>query len=244
MTESEGRALARTTLVLFLAAVVRWGATARREPPLVPADSAASLPGLLQESRAERDEAARRAAPFAAGEKLDPNLASEIELDRLPGVGPASARAIVEARETGGGFARPEDLLRVRGIGAATLDRMLPYLEVPGGGRRLLAAGAGRSPASRARGGPSPPSAAGGTPPSAGASAPSAPGAPLDLNAATSEELQRLPGIGPALAGRVLEAREQGGGFRRVDDLLEVRGIGPVTLERLRPLVTVRPLAP
>jgi competence protein ComEA len=62
--------------------------------------------------------------------------------------------------------------------------------------------------------------------------------APLDLNRADTTALQSLPGVGPALARRIVEARSQAP-FRTVDDLLRVRGIGPATLTRLRPLVTV-----
>jgi competence protein ComEA len=75
-----------------------------------------------------------------------------------------------------------------------------------------------------------------------GASAPSsaAPGAtaPVPINTASAAALETLPGIGPALAGRILEYRALRGGFRRIDELGRVRGIGPKTLDRLRPLVT------
>jgi comEA protein len=63
--------------------------------------------------------------------------------------------------------------------------------------------------------------------------------APIDLNKATSEELQTLPGVGPALAGRIVEFREKNGPFRSVDELLKVRGIGEKSLERFRHLVSV-----
>jgi competence protein ComEA len=62
---------------------------------------------------------------------------------------------------------------------------------------------------------------------------------PLDLNAATLEELDELPGIGPATARAIIDERERRGGFRSVDELLDVRGIGPAKLEDLRPLVRV-----
>jgi competence protein ComEA len=62
----------------------------------------------------------------------------------------------------------------------------------------------------------------------------------VDLNRAGEAELIALPGIGPALAGRILAERERRGRFRSVDELLEVRGIGPATLERLRERVVVR----
>jgi competence protein ComEA len=65
----------------------------------------------------------------------------------------------------------------------------------------------------------------------------------VELNTATRGELLQLPGVGPALAERIEEYRRVRGGFDSVDDLLKVGGIGLTTLERLRPLVYVRPLA-
>jgi competence protein ComEA len=62
---------------------------------------------------------------------------------------------------------------------------------------------------------------------------------PVDLNRATAEQLDALPGIGPATAQAILAYREQHGRFRSVDELLEVRGIGDAKLEQLRPLVKV-----
>lgn len=65
------------------------------------------------------------------------------------------------------------------------------------------------------------------------------PAAPVDLNTATAEQLDTLPGVGPATAQAILQFRTGRGRFRSVDDLLEVRGIGPAKLETLRPLVKV-----
>jgi competence protein ComEA len=72
----------------------------------------------------------------------------------------------------------------------------------------------------------------------AGAAAP--PRGPLDPNTASAAELEALPGIGPVLARRIVEHRRAHGRFERLEDLLEVEGIGPKVLERLRPLVRVR----
>jgi competence ComEA-like helix-hairpin-helix protein len=65
------------------------------------------------------------------------------------------------------------------------------------------------------------------------------PPGPVNVNTATSQELQRLPGIGPAMATRIIEHRTQHGPFRTVSDLLAVKGIGEKTLAKLAPLVTV-----
>lgn len=62
---------------------------------------------------------------------------------------------------------------------------------------------------------------------------------PLDLNSADTTALDRLPGIGPARARAIVDLRERLGRFRSVDDLIEVRGIGPKTLEAIRPLAAV-----
>lgn len=61
----------------------------------------------------------------------------------------------------------------------------------------------------------------------------------LDLNRASAGELESLPGIGAVLAQRVIAFRESAGGFRAVEDLREVKGIGSKKFERIRSLVTV-----
>jgi competence protein ComEA len=65
------------------------------------------------------------------------------------------------------------------------------------------------------------------------------PAAPVNLNAATSEELQLVPGIGPATAEKILQMRKAYGPFKSVDDLLAIRGIGPKRLEKMRKYLTV-----
>jgi comEA protein len=61
----------------------------------------------------------------------------------------------------------------------------------------------------------------------------------VNINTASKEALQSLPGIGPVLADRIIEYRRVYGPFIDVEQLIEVKGIGPRILERLRPLVTV-----
>src|SRR5579884_1119208 len=61
----------------------------------------------------------------------------------------------------------------------------------------------------------------------------------VNINTASSEELQRLPGVGPAMAERILAYRRQNQGFKRVEDLLEISGIGDKKFAKLQPFVRV-----
>ena len=62
----------------------------------------------------------------------------------------------------------------------------------------------------------------------------------VDINRADSVSLLDLPGIGPSLAGRILAYRRRYGPFRRAEELVNVRGIGPATMAKLDGHVTVR----
>ena len=64
------------------------------------------------------------------------------------------------------------------------------------------------------------------------------PAGPVNLNTATADDLDSLPGIGPATAAAIIAHRDQHGPFATVDDLADVRGIGPAKVEALRGLVT------
>jgi len=66
---------------------------------------------------------------------------------------------------------------------------------------------------------------------------------PLDLNRATEQDFDALPGIGPKLAERIMAYRQSVGTFHSPDDLRAVKGIGKKKFERIRPLVTVVPNA-
>jgi competence protein ComEA len=62
----------------------------------------------------------------------------------------------------------------------------------------------------------------------------------VNINTATAADLERLPGIGPSRARAILALRERLGRFRRIEQLILVRGIGRATFRKLRPLVTVQ----
>jgi len=64
-------------------------------------------------------------------------------------------------------------------------------------------------------------------------------GSPVNLNTATQAQLEALPGLGPKVAERILEYRKQNGNFKKVEDLMNVKGIGEKSFLKLKPLITV-----
>ena len=94
-------------------------------------ETADALPTLEQTLREVDEGLARRAVaetPLEPGERLDPNHATAEQLERLPGIGPARAFAIVEERRRNGPYGEPADLRRVSGIGETLARRLAPYL--------------------------------------------------------------------------------------------------------------------
>lgn len=64
-------------------------------------------------------------------------------------------------------------------------------------------------------------------------------GTVVNLNTATAEQLDALPGIGAAMAARIVEHRQKNGPFKKVEDLMNVRGIGEKNFLKLKPLISV-----
>jgi len=215
-SRDEARFLTRGALALLLISLVRYGGELVSGLTAPGAGTSATILDSLQvQTRAAISDEIRRARPLEHGETIDPNTADVSDLDRLPGVGPATASRIIGAREAGLVFQRSEDLLEVRGIGPATLARLADHLSFEGAPRR---------PSRRAR---------------TAASLPSSGVEPVDLNSADVAALEGLPGVGPALAARIVEERKEGL-FQGIEDLVRVHGIGIATVERLRGRVVVR----
>ena len=158
--------------------------------------------------------------------RVDLNTAERAELLQVPGVGPGLADAILAYRHEHGRFATVDDLNAVRGVGDRTLEKLRPWVVAgerasdPVTVERLERKPVTQPPAPVVRGGKIRPGEA-----------------PIDVNTATQAELERLPGIGPVMAGRIIDARTAGR-FRAPDDLRRVKGIGPKTLDSIRPFVT------
>ena len=229
MTSQERLALGVVTLLLAGGAAVRALGTDPAPAELTgPPGAESSASHLAAEVADSVDRAERRREPLAPGERMDPNTATADELDRLPKVGPALAARIVEWRQAHGAFRTMADLDSVPGVGPALLRDAGPHL--------ALAPAPAKASARSLSGGSAP-----GTEPDRSpgkrTAAPLPPGSVVDINRASAEELAALPGIGPALARRIVEWRGSHGPFRDAGALEAVPGIGPATVERLRPLV-------
>jgi competence protein ComEA len=157
-------------------------------------------------------------SPTGAGARATPSAVYVHVLGAVaaPGLYPLSAGArVVDAIAAAGGFT---DEANPAGVNLARPVADGEQLRVPTQGEEVSDAAA----------------------PGVGPGADGAPaaGAKVNLNSATSEQLQTLPRVGPALAGRILAWRAANGRFASVDDLLNVSGIGEKTIEALRDLVT------
>ena len=231
MTERERTSMLSAGVILGAAALIRFVVLAPGDGAELLAERRSIADSLLAAGDSAAAESERRNRPLEKDEQIDPNTASAEELDRLPGVGPATAGRIVRERTEGGPFATVAELTRVSGIGPRSLERLRPHLRLAAGSRPRSASGAElqsagvRSGTARQLSGPAPLAS---------------PAAVLDLNRATVEELVALPGVGPVIAERIVALRASRGRFADIAELRDVPGVGSKSLERIAPLVRVR----
>lgn len=226
LSNEDRRALGVVLGLLVLASAARW---LERPRPVLEELQALDVAALEAASRDARPEPR---SPLRAGERLDPNTASPQDLQRLPGVGQATADRIVAEREVAP-FRSVADLERVRGIGPALTARLAEHLSLPVTAPAVAGTpamvGATSSPAGVV------------TRPAAPARASPGTGGRVDLNSAGLAELQVVRGIGPALAARLVARRDSLGGFRDWADVDAVAGVGPAMLARLQEEATLGP---
>ncbi|MFM8553356.1 MAG: helix-hairpin-helix domain-containing protein [Acidimicrobiales bacterium] len=164
---------------------------------------------------------------------------------RRPGVYElSSGDRVVDALEAAGGASADADLEAIN-LAQTLLDT--EQILVP----RRTAHSPRRAPAPRLRPSPRPrtvpttvppvPPAATSVPVPSGEPTPgtSVPATKININSATATELDTLPGIGPTTARAIIDHRRTKGPFRKVEDLMNVAGIGPTRFARIKPLVTV-----
>ena len=159
----------------------------------------------------------------AKADLVDINTATQAQLEAVKGIGPATAKKIVDNRPYAG-----LDDLKKAGLSAKEITKFKPFLTVPG-------AAAPAAPAAAAA-----PKAAktiqpGAAKPAKEAKAPPAPGTPVDLNTADLKALEALPGVGPATAKKIIAARP----FQSVDDLSKIKGMTKTKIAALKDKVTV-----
>jgi competence ComEA-like helix-hairpin-helix protein len=153
--------------------------------------------------------------PLGPGEKLDADRASAQELTRLPRVGLSLARRIVAARDSQGPFGSLEGLDRVPGVGPGLLRVIGPHLTFSGAaGQRGGVPGQTLPPR-----------------------LPASPPARVNLNSASTEDIERLPLIGPSRALAIVAWRERHGSFKNLDDLVMVPGVSRRMADAIRHLV-------
>ena len=216
MPPSEARAL----LLLLALAVAGQGARYLLTRPGQAPGEVQLLSTLTPESPgAQRDSAMQLARPLGAGEKIDVDRASVSELTRLPKVGPRLAKTIAAYREDHGSFGNLSRLDQVPGVGPGLLQALESHV--------VFSSAVVSAPGDQSGLGPLLPQ-------------PVSPAAPLNINSATLQQLDSLPGIGPGRAAAILRYRQEHGPFTSVDQLGQVPGLGPAALARMHDRIVVR----
>jgi competence ComEA-like helix-hairpin-helix protein len=168
--------------------------------------------------------------------RIDLNTAQREQLVQVPGIGERTAEKIEAYRKDHGPFQSKTELTQIPGIGPAKYEKIGDWVTTRPAQAKVVVDTSTISSQPRR---PATDSATNTRKPSKKEDLIKA---RIDVNQADFGELQKLPGIGPKLAQRILDERAKSP-FRAVEDLRRVSGIGPKILERLRPFVSVRPVS-
>jgi len=212
-----GTALA---VVAALAVLITVFTRVRQHPAPV---ASANLPPV--ESMSSPTNTSAPPAPGSAGPQAGPSVVvSVIGLVQQPGLVTLAPDArVADAVSAAGGVMNGADTVGLNlARHLADGEQIVVGIATPAGQPRALGSSVGGAPAlSGAR------------------EAPAKPVGPVDLNTASAEEFDALPGVGPVTAAAIVAWRTANGRFTSIDQLGEVDGIGPARLEKLRPLVRV-----
>jgi competence protein ComEA len=182
----------------------------------VKAAAATKTAETTTKTKAKAETVVKGSEKTVAGEIVNLNTADKATIENLPGIGSAMADNIIAARP----FKNIDDLKNVKGIGQAKFDKLKDLVTVKAAktAKKIETEAAAATKST-----------------SQAAAKQSAAGGLVDLYTADKSAIESLPGIGPALAEKIITARP----FKSIDDLKNVNGIGQAKFDKLKSLVTI-----
>ncbi len=197
---------------------------------------AALVVGISTEAFAKKKKAADEAAPSAGNAALiDLNSADQKTLESLPGVGKSTAKAIIAGRP----YKSVDDLKKVKGISESKFNKIKDIVTV---GAATVKPAAAPSPAAGAAAAPAAasqkaaPAQKEATEKASKSASKLAPGQLVNINTASKEELDALPGIGKTKAQAIIDGRP----YTKIEDIMKVKGIKQGTFDKIKDHITVR----